>query len=407
MKSYSLIIFSLFLQGCAAFTFFGVPLPWIGKVVGCFLLVKEMLRLRMYFPSPVKVVLIYALFSVLVTIATWGEGMEVSGMSQSYPVFIFLRYLDLIAFIGVFIATYRVCMQQGEEELLSAIIMISVILSIYALYAYAAHYFGLPVIPRNRASTGGGDNNALVYSYDFFRAAGSFQEPSHLAQWLVSPLLMVFFKFQKVKKSLKLCLLMAFLFTGSLLGIVSLGIAFLVYFYFSGVKSFKLWLYVILGGGSLAWVLRFFDVDVFGVAARRVENIIEGGMVESSRGDIYEFVYDNPPPFFGHGLGNSNLYFSNETGSDLVRTYANIFFDSWMSLGWGGVFLLLAFFGALFYRGCKAEYCEKPIWLAVTAGWLALYVGHVSHFDIYSALWFGIITYKTGGQVMKKGESFA
>lgn len=389
---YVLLCIAIILQGVAAYSVLGFPIPWVGRAIGALILLLELSRVKIRWPPGMLLLLLYLCYSFSITVLTWHSQPIVRGLTEPYPIFIGLRYFDVVCFIGIFICSNRYGYFYGKDRMIIFFINLSMFFSLYAIYTYLAHYLHLPVLPRTRMSTGGGGNMDLEYTYAFYRATGSFQEPSHLAQWL-TPAILATMLHPKYKNGKKLVVMVsAFILTGSLLGAVAVVTGILIYMFTAGLKRRLQILTIVPLIALVMLILNYVKIDFLDVITNRVSNILSGGMLESSRGSIYQFMYTHVPPLFGYGLGNSNLYFSDQTNSPLVRTYANLFFDTWMSLGVIGLFIVALFFIVQLKRLLrKNNRQERSLSLSIYGAWIALYFGHISHLDMVFAFWAGVL----------------
>lgn len=380
------------LSAMGAYQISSIPIQWIGSALAVFFMLVSLFDNREYhrvYLYPIFLILLVFLFSIAGWIR-WAQVIDFQylhavGSSTSYLTFIFLRYFQFIAFISVYLVSIQFLELNGFEKLAQLLMVCGVLVSIYAIYVYVAQMLGLWELPRNRMGTGGGDQ-AVVFTYAFHRAIGPFREPSHLAQWLIIPLFMTFVKRSYWYTAARLLIVSTVLITGSLTGILAIGIGYTLSLFTT--LSIRKALIRLLGfAGILLVATAVFtelaslnpwgSVDVWGVIIDRMSPIIfGGGLMESNRAYVYEFVSKNPFPVIGYGLGNGNILFGESQGIGLIGSFLSLPVNMLYALGYIGVvvivvFLLTPLFVLSRYRTRDPRYLYAL--LAAYIGWLVVY----------------------------------
>jgi hypothetical protein len=371
-----------------------VPVAWLGQLasiaVACYLILSEPIHLP---PGG----MLWPLLMV------WGIALSVSQgfledyasmmpplATTSYPVFITLRMLSLLSttatiVIGCFL------LQNGQREfIIRQSIQLGAAVALYSIYVYVAHRFGWPEVPRTRVGTFGA-GQATHFTYAFHRALGSFREPSLLACWLTTPLLLCFENPRKTIWIPALLMMMAVLLTGSLSGIMGLllgMVAGFVLLYPHGIVPLRL----LFGGGAIVGLagMAFSALAVANdngstqlttVLWERVEEMLDEGASGSNRAYIYQALESSPVPWVGAGFGNSNLIFSRDYNSDVVVSFLSLYLSVQYSIGWPGfTVLLLALLSPILlarhWAGRGTTDQRRTAWVLTTAyvAWLAYYL---------------------------------
>ena len=144
-----------------------------------------------------------------------GIALRASGIR--YFVQLFLLLLHVILFINILIVVKS---KEQIQKMISIYVLISILISAYALYQPLAIAFDLPLKSINNAMDTGGDSyGKLPYASGAFvdvRPNSTFQEPGNLGQYLLSSLgiLMVYNPFRKRKFEYARFAAIAVLFAG-------------------------------------------------------------------------------------------------------------------------------------------------------------------------------------------------
>ena len=397
----------------AAYNVGPIPISWIGDA-GLFalgLLVFSRVR-----PAPGTGWLIaYIVWSAVVTIATASVSDYGSLMpplaTTPYPVFVALRFLEILSFAGTVQVVYWLLSRGHEAAVSRYLVVLGFIVSLAAAYIYLAQVFGLPEPPRNRMGTRGGEQ-ATVFTYAFHRAMGTFREPSHLAEWLIVPLFLGVRGIQE--RSFKLytaAIASILLLTGSLTGILSalfgIGLATVLMgpIRKSTIKLILTTSLVVLFGLAVfdRVAVRYADdsTGLVDVVVSRVAPIVSGGgVLETNRAYVYEYVSDEPPPLLGKGVGHANLAFSQYLGwpvvSSFLNLYLNILYSSGIfGLGLMAVFLLVPLFRAGVSRAFR-ERPDAPVLVGQYFAWLIVFAVHSEVLTPMFAIAHAMLVYSYG-----------
>lgn len=401
----------LMTNGLAAYNISGIPIPWFSYIFAFIGLIIISYHKRIMFPPGTKFLLLLIAYAILVQIVRLFQNEQYilpTLMTTRYPVFISIRYLILFGFLVAMIFTYMIALVYGIDAIIKSILIIMVLLSLSALYIYAAQLFGYWEPPRNRMGTGGQDflRNQVTYQYLFHRATGTFLEPSHLAQWLVFPLLLVLSS-NNYKNLLIMAIgLVALILTGSLLGVISFVAGILVFMYL--IKfDIKKWMYIILIiTGGIAGLEYILNIDFIGAITPRVISLLDGGVEASNRDYIYEYLTSQTPSMLGYGIGNSNIIFSNYLGSNLIASHISLFVNIWFSLGIIGFVLILLFvLSPVYSRYIWINATRSALSASLLAGvfsWFICFLAHAEELQVMFAVAYGLI--RANEKIMRSSE---
>lgn len=368
------------LTGLAAYSVAGVPVVWVG-LVGFISLAAGLIlstnRVRL-FPGggALFLFLSWTVFAQVLNAGRWGRLMP-EGATLSYPFFVLARYLNVFAFAGALYACYWLLTEGFGEELLRWIVRVGCVIAMLAVYIYFAQQYGLWEPARTRIGTAGGSQ---VLFFGYRRALGTFREPSHLAEWLVLPLFLSFLLKYRAGRLASGIIGIALLLTVSLGGIGS-AIAGVV----GGLllnnplkpSNIKRILFAAIVLGVLFFLAQTTSVDltgqnVYSVLSVRTFNILEGGIGNSDRAYIADFVARFPPPIIGYGLGNANIFAATKMGIELIVSFLSLYVNVAYSSGLVGVGLLVAFLAQpILRRGVYAISSASASSLSVLMGYIA------------------------------------
>ncbi len=371
-----------------------VPVSWLGQAaaiaVALYLVVREPIRLP---PGgilwPLLMVWGIALSVFQGALEDYASMMPPMATTP-YPIFIALRMLSLLSttstiVIGCFL------LQNGQRDLMSRqLVQLGMIVSLFAIYVYVAYRFGWPEPPRTRVGTFG-EGQSTTFTYAFHRAMGSFREPSLMASWLTTPLLLCFADPRRTAWIPALCMAMALLLSGSLSGvmgmILGMGCGFVLLYPF-GVIPVRL-----LVGGTLIFIVAGMAFSLLAVANNngsteivsvlweRVDEMLDQGASGSNRAYIYEALESTPVPWVGTGFGNSNLVFTRTYNSDVIVSFLSLYLSFQYSIGWPGFTVLLLALAtpillARHWASIGTQDQRRTAWVLTSAyvAWLAYYL---------------------------------
>jgi hypothetical protein len=397
---------------------FSVPLSWISG----FLPLIYCLRSRRFFLIANKLsivvfsTILLLLLGVLFNSINIFEYMKIfpENTTSNYGIYVALRYLNFFIFISVVVLTYIAASDLGDLMVQNLIYKIGVIVSIYALYVYIAHFVGFPeLLPRSRLGTGGGEQS-VVFTYAFHRAVGSFREPSHLAEWLILPLALSFVNRQKFHLIGQTLIGATILLTGSLTGILSVAGGFvimsalfvcLIFARKIQLKSAAPLLRGILMNLVVVTALFLFvnfllDGLLTDVVFSRASVVYLDGLGASNRDYVYEYLDSvSIAPFVGAGFGNPQIQLAGHVGADEVASLLNLYLNVSLSVGVAGVILLvLVLLYPIFILMSKIGKIENifEIFVLFVAymAWLIAFSVHSEELSLMFAVLYGLIIFK-------------
>lgn len=327
--------------------------------------------------------------------------------TSPYPVYVALRFMNLLSFAGAAALTYWVVRRGHREVMLRRIVWIGGATALMGIYIYFAQVNGWWEPGRTRVGTTGGAQTT-VFAYAFHRAMGTFREPSHFAEWLVMPFLLSFTYRGRGRIVFIGVMAGALLLTGSLTGIAGvvggLGGAVVLGNPFRP-KRLKMVASLVLAGvlGLVAFnalVVGKGDnpTNVIQVFSDRIAPILEGGMGESNRGFVFEYTASKPVPLVGAGMGNGNLIFTSETGSPSISSLLSLYINTWFSLGIPGVALVVLLVGLPVLKLARQRrYRTQPELMPLMAaylGWLLMFTVHSEELTLTFGILFGLMAWE-------------
>ena len=408
------IFVTLFLgTGLAAYNIASVPIQWLAQAGFIALAAALILGLKRVRIVPGGYILIMFMGWALVV-----NGFNIGRFAAEMPalaplpyeLFIIVRYINLLSFTAVLYLTFWLLTQGYSKSLTNWIVLIGVLVSLAALYLYFANIYGLPEPSRSRLGTGGGEQ-ATTFSYGYFfynRALGTFREPSHLAEWLLLPL---FFSLTRPGKA---AIVSTFLIGSTLLLTVSLGgimsfvigvVAAILINNPLRIKNLKRLIGITVALSILAVGLQLVSIgiggevlNIYSIISFRILELLEGGVAASNIGFVYEFLAENPFPLLGYGLGNANIFFSNNTGNDSVVSYLSLYINVLSSTGIVGFGLLLLFLLRPIIRAVakkgRFEFGQSPVFLMTYLAYLIFFGVHTEELSVPFAVSAAYLTYQ-------------
>jgi|LSQX01.1.fsa_nt_gb hypothetical protein len=393
----------LVIDGLGAYSLFDIPLPWFAYCVAAAALIHLSRVVRIEFPSGSLFLLTLIAYAGLVQAVSVLRGEPYSllpaRMTTPYNVFIISRFGVLVGALLVSALTYTAARHFGTSGIINATVAAMAFLAAAAIALYGAQVFGYWEPPRNRMGTGGQDYlaNTMTFHYQFHRAAGTFREPSHLAEWLAAPFLFIFLCRGRTAAFLWVLVGAALLLTGSLLGVlgVLVGVACFGFFAKKTTIAWRMLLLILILSAAVCGFAEFAAIDFFGAILPRFQALIQGGVGETNRAYVYQYLRAEMPPVFGFGVGNANLVFSEYLGIDLVSSHISLFVNMWFSLGIVGLVLMSLYVACplLSRRVWKAaaESNLSAILFACILSWLVIYLGHAEELTVMFGVIYGLI----------------
>ena len=346
------------LTGLAAYSFHGVPLPWIGfsgfAVLAAGLILSTN-RIRLVPGNGVLFLFVaWTLFAQVLNAGRFGALLPRSA-TLSYTLYVAVRYLDVLSFAGALYVCYWLLTEGAGQELVRWIVRIGAIVAALAIYIYVAQQYGLWEPPRTRIGTAGA---AQVLFFGYRRAIGTFREPSHLAEWLVLPFFLTFVLKDRFSRLSGLVIGVALLLTVSLGGIGSAVAGMIGGLILNNPlrpKNMKRIAVVAIALGVLIVAAKSTSIGLGGQSVYTMLNvrtldILEGGIGNSNRAYIADFVANFPPPVIGYGLGNSNIFAASKMGIDLIVSFLSLYVNVMYSSGLIGLGLLAVFLAQPIFR---------------------------------------------------------
>lgn len=403
----------LLANAAAAYSFFGVPVPWVAAPLLLFYSLNTgALSTKRKLASVVKPLLVFTGLAIVMTAYTWPASPSMPPLATTtYELFLVLRYATLAIYALGIVVFYRYTVKWGEFELCNLLTQVGLIVAGYSLYVYLAQLVGFWEIPRTRMGTGGQDFTvqAVKFQYEFHRALGSFREPSHLAEWLIVPAISSLAV--KTKRALvsRLVMLAAIVLSGSLLAVFALAGAWLtlVLIGFSSTKSARL---IVGASASVVLVVYVFDAVIglgyVQVIQDRIDGALRLGIEGTNRDYIFRYVIDNPPSLIGYGLGNASLMLTEAVGTDLVASHLSLYVHYLYALGIIGIALLAWHFTlplilAVRYGLTKLTLAGQAF-VAGHVSWLLMYAGHSEEPALLHAAAVGALVALVARAILKK-----
>jgi hypothetical protein len=407
--AYRMLVVTLVLHALAAYAIGPVPFPWLAQMLAMWMFLwigfKSGLRIA---PGMVLFVFFF-IYALLVTsyqsiIGEYYRFMPPKATTP-YLMYIALRFMTMASFGSLVFVTFWFLVRGWKPQLIRLMTLLCLLVSLAALYIYFAQIYGFPEPPRTRLGTGGGEQS-IKFTYAFHRALGTFREPSHLAEWLVLPLFMSFASQGWTSYAARGLGVIALLLSGSLTGIGAIlggmAAAFIFMMPFMSMSVVKSVLRMVLIGALGLSSFSLFvssndskNADLIDVLSKRIKPLEEKGIGQSNRNYVYSYLENTEILWFGTGMGNSNLQFTQATGLDATASFLNLFVNIELSLGYIGlalfiIFLITPFFILFANRGYKFEPDHFMI-LAAFFGWLVVFFAHSEELSFHFAMIYALL----------------
>ncbi|HEU4883216.1 MAG TPA: hypothetical protein VFT45_13240 [Longimicrobium sp.] len=338
-----------------------------------------------------------------------------AGATAPYPVYIALRFLGLLTFAASACLVYWLLREGHRETLLRRIVWTGSLGAAAAVYIYFAQVNGWWEPSRTRMGTGGGEQS-IEFAYAFHRALGTFREPSHLAEWLVLPLFASFTYRGRGRHLHTGVMAVALLLTGSLTGLAGIFLGLLGALLLSNpFRAGAMKLTVRLGAavavamalfGFVAVGYRGKSANLLQVLTDRVVPLMEGGLGQSNRSYVLEYVMSRPIPFVGEGIGNSNIVFANALGSPVTASFISLYFNTLMSLGVVGLGLVLGLLALPVVRMARQRrYRTDPELMPLMAaylGWLVMFGVHSEELGLVFGIVYALLAWEAAGRPLAR-----
>jgi hypothetical protein len=318
-----------------------------------------------------------------------------------YTLFVPLRFMDLASFLALAYLTTWILARGGWRQVLRTVVLSGSVIAAIALYIYIAQIHGLPEPTRTRIG-GAGVAQSVVFTYDFHRAMGTFREPSHLAEWLVVPLLLSVIYRGRWLNGHTILMSVVLLLTGSLTGMLGVvagllaGATILGGFQRHHVRTLlaAVLIFAVALQVFAVFVRTYEDrvgVDLIEVMLTRVLPMLESGVTQSNRGYVYAYLGSQPLPLWGHGLGNASIALTSWMGSAAMGSHLSLYLNVLFSGGPIALLLLVVFLayplvGFYFRQGLRSQ----PWFFLLASAYLAWLVMFAAHAEM-PTLMFAII----------------
>ncbi len=308
-----------------------------------------------------------------------------------------MAFLAFIAAIALLHA-----LSDRHQEIVDFLVNYGTLMAVVALYCYVAQISGLPDIPRTRLGTDGRPVTQVVFTYAFHRALGTFREPVELASWLILPFFLSIYRFNwrtVVMGS-------AILLSGSMSGFVAIAAGSAIGFGFIALRRArrKTWLirlpaYLAVGLGlatipfMLLAVSNNGEFSLLGVVLDRLLPLLAGGIEESNRGYVYQYVGAIGVPLLGSGFGNANLLYTSWLNYDVVVGLLSLYLNVLLSLGPIGLAALIAFLARPLLTPLGPSVSARVAWVAFGAyfAFLVAFTVTLAEFPMMFAICYGLV----------------
>jgi len=417
ITSVAILAFSVLLivNALAAYCIINIPFEWLSQVGFVAVIIFLFINRNLYIVPGSRILFSLFFWAIIVTSVNIFFKDYISLMpassTTSYYFFVCLRFIKLLSFIAAVYLIYWLLLKEKRHSIIKWTVIIGTVVSVIAVYYYFAWAYGLPAPLPNRLSTSGNIITKFgIYSYAFHRAAGTFREPSHLAQWLVVPFFLSFIYCKKKINIYAIIIGITILLTGSLTGIIGGIIGFIAAIIITNIfKLDNLKIFIRVVGLTLI-VLIIFNVlaisytteraNIFKIINNRLSPILfKGGMVQSNRGYVYKYISHNPPSLlFGSGLGNSNILFSQYLNSNAICSFLSLYFNYLYSTGvLGLIFLCIFLFNPVIKVMLSKEIRKDSQIIFIIApyiSYLAMFAVHSEEFSIMFAIIYALMIYE-------------
>jgi hypothetical protein len=399
-------------SGLGAYALGPVPVQWLVQAMAPLVLLFLVLRGGLHrMPGTATLLVLCAWLSAvsLIRVAElqYFRGAMPPLATTPYAVYILLRFAEIIAFLAIALSTYWLCCNGGREGVLRTITRTGTVLALVALYIYIAQIYGLPEPRRTRLGTGGVEGQVIEFTYAFHRALGTFREPSHLAEWLVVPLFAAAARSGRWINIHSGIMGVVLLLTGSLTGIMGATGGIIAASLLLGPLRFNTWRSIAaigLFGYVLLWLFGLLvssydsaDINLIALLSDRIAPILSGGMIESNRAVVYEFMATHAFPLLGYGPGNANIVLTAAIDWPAMSTFLSLYLGTLYSGGPIALALLILFLGqplaaTLLRRGL----IERPGFFPLTAGyfaWLIMFSVHAEYLTFMFAVVYALLVH--------------
>jgi len=394
------------LHALGAYSLGQIPIQWLAQMgivaLTIWIFARQTVKLAPGF-SLLMAFTLWALVVALINLETDAAHLMPQRGSTSYLGYLALRFLIIWSFLATVFCAYWLCRHVGVWKLSEDLSNVGVLISLFAFYIYLAQVYGWPEPPRLRSGTGGGAQTT-TFTYAFHRAMGSFREPSHLAEWLVLPFFLSL-TLRRLSAVKSIIILGAILLSGSMTGIVAIGVGLLAASFLHLSRPGDLtWRWLRVGAPlGLAGIVFSLLVsrgqgfqsltDTIWLRLRPV--FFEMDAQQTNRDYVYNYLNNNPVSFVGEGLGNANLVFTHSLKVDATASFLNLYVNVLYSLGIIGLALLLVTILypvvlKLITRQREVDGRQLYLWAAYL-GWLVIFVAHAEELSVHFGIGYAMV----------------
>ncbi|MBI5706395.1 MAG: hypothetical protein HZC36_05340 [Armatimonadetes bacterium] len=413
-KVFRVFVAAYFLHGLQAYNLGPIPLDWISQVL--LIGTAGYLAFKRPVPLPPDFIGFKVFFAWVLVVTVVASGLfdystyVPPNAANPYLIYMALRLNFFLAFFGAGYTVWWLCRQGLEERITRAIVLVGGFLALAVLYIFVAQLTGLPEPPRTRLGTSGFEQ-ATEFSGGIVRALGTFREPSHMASWMMLPLLISLRKPFRLAGIPTAMMALSILLSASLSSFIALTAALTVGMLFFGWRSTRVMTslalaVLLLGGGVLVFDMVSLSASKSKVSftkmlQTRLEPLIaEKGLKGSNRIHIYRYAEQQKPGLAGIGWGNANLVFAHGIGLDVVATFSSLYLNALMSTGFVGLGLIILavlwpIIRAISALRGRAGIAEMMAAMSAYVAWATLYTGLFEEFYPSFAVALALLAFRT------------
>lgn len=405
----------LFFDALDAYSVAGIPFQWIVEVATIVAALYIAIKHRAETPRGFVLLSLFLLWSLFVTGANlFASASEYERLlppliTTPYLTFVALRFVTVLSFIATIYIVWFMLARGQQSVAIRATVVTGSLIALAAIYIYVAETSGLPEPPRTRLGSNGEPVQVVAFSYAFHRALGTFREPSLLGAWLIVPLLLGMRTSRRPINVPTVLMGGALLLTGSLSCLLAIagGLlgAMLVTRSLRNIRTATQILAAVAAALVLFSVVAVSqtagDASFFGVIGERLAPIVaDGGLSQSDRGYIFDYVARTPVPYFGEGLGNANILLSAYLHTGALSGFIGLYLNAMYSVGYAGVTLLAVFLitpVAHVARSSAARRQSSEVFIVASyLAWLILFISTAEELSVMFGVAFALLMFEAG-----------
>ena len=405
------------LDGADAYTYAGVPLPWLAMFLATPLLLVYATFSPLRAPPGLAlylVLLCWMLGNTIVMSMRTDYSADMPAMATtSYPTFVFLRGYAFFGFLFLSIVVFNYARQASPDKLLNVVTVLGILVTLYAVYVLLAQRLQLPMIPKTRFGTGeggviaGGETGYFGDATEryLFRTIGSFREPSFLGIWLIVPFfLSIAAAGGKVLNWRSIFIGLGILSTGSLTAAVAVVAGFLGALALvqplskRGLKIVgAIALAAVILGLVINTVARMYldtpaDLSFADQYLERLERLSTGGVQTTNRSYAFKKFIDSEFSLYGEGMGNAHLV--NSRDAAVTVSFLSLYIHIWFAGGAIGLTLLLLYLFlpllAVLLRARQNRF-DNVWFVAPYVAWLVVFIANDENLNVMISLAAGLL----------------